>query len=277
MPLPCSIENICLYCQFLSRSFNSTDSIRNYVNGVKCLHLYLDLDFPHLNSFYFKLFFKGLKRVNPHEVKSAFPISPNILLQFKSILNFEESNHHTFWCLFLFAFFLMCRKSNLVGTADDPLKCLKRKDIFVKHNILLVNFNWSKTIQFGERSLQIPLVRNTSSPLCPFTAYVSMCDKFIVPDSASAFVVKKNGVLKPVTYNMFNAFLKKCITSIGLDAGKFSTHSFRRGGATWAFKCGVPSDLIQLQGDWKSSAYKLYLRYGLNEKLIVANKMMSYC
>lgn len=108
VPLPCSIENICLYCQFLSRSFNSTDSIRNYVNGVKCLHLYLDLDFPHLNSFYFKLFFKGLKRVNPHEVKSAFPISPNILLQFKSILNFEESNHHTFWCLFLFAFFLMC-------------------------------------------------------------------------------------------------------------------------------------------------------------------------
>ena len=106
----------------------------------------------------------------------------------------------------------MCRKSNLVGTADDPLKCLKRKDIFVKHiNVLLVNFNWFKTIQIGERSLQIPLVRNTSSHLCPFTAYVSVCDKFIVPDSASAFVVKNNGVLKPVTYNMFNAFLKKCI------------------------------------------------------------------
>ncbi|CAC5381304.1 unnamed protein product [Mytilus coruscus] len=170
----------------------------------------------------------------------------------------------------------MCRKSNLVGTADDPLKCLKRKDIFVKHNVLLVNFNWSKTIQFGERSLQIPLVRNTSSPLCPFTAYVSMCDEFIVPDSASAFVVKKTGVLKPVTYNMFNSFLKNALRVLAWMQVNFQLIVLE-GVATWAFKCGVPSDLIQLQGDWKSSAYKLYLRYGLNEKLIVANKIMSYC
>ena len=57
--LPCSVQTLCLFCQFLSRSFNSTESIRNYVNGVKCLHLLLDLEFPHLDSFYFKLFLKG--------------------------------------------------------------------------------------------------------------------------------------------------------------------------------------------------------------------------
>ena len=50
---------------------------------------------------------------------------------------------------------------------------------------------------------------------------------------------------------------------IGLDPNHYSSHSFRRGGATWAFKCGVSAELIQLQGDWKSDAYKLYLKYGL--------------
>ena len=275
--LPCSLETLCLYCQFLSRSFKSTESIKNYVNGIKCLHLMLDLDFNHLDTFYFKLFFKGLKRINPHEVRSALPISPTILLKFREILDFNDRNHVTFWCLFLFAFFLMCRKSNLVGTPDEPEKCLNRSDVIVGSQFLLVNFRWSKTIQFGERSLQIPLVKNRHSFLCPFSAYISMCNQFSVPDTSPAFVVSKKGILTPVTYNMFNSFLKDCIIKIGLDPNKFSTHSFRRGGATWAFKCGVPSDLIQLQGDWKSSAYKLYLRYGLNEKLSVANKMTSGC
>ncbi|VDI75565.1 Hypothetical predicted protein [Mytilus galloprovincialis] len=175
--------------------------------------------------------------------------------------------------------------------SDD--QCLElseefKKDIFWRSEFLLI-FNgisilsleeWTEPDQFfscdaclsgcGGFNMIGDLVRLKGEARCSINSAYAV-------DSASAFVVKKNGVLKPVTYNMFNAFLKKCITSIGLDAGKFSTHSFRRGGATLAFKCGVPSDLIQLQGDWKSSAYKLYLRYGLNEKLIVANKMMSYC
>jgi hypothetical protein len=44
---------------------------------------------------------------------------------------------------------------------------------------------------------------------------------------------------------------------------------------TWAFQCGVPSELIQVQGDWKSDAYKLYLRYGLNDKLQVSSKKIE--
>ena len=35
-------------------------------------------------------------------------------------------------------------------------------------------------------------------------------------------------------------------------------HSFRRGGASDAFKCNIPAALIKLQGDWKSNAYLQY-------------------
>lgn len=32
--LPCELNTVCLFAQFLSRSFKSVESIRNYLNGV---------------------------------------------------------------------------------------------------------------------------------------------------------------------------------------------------------------------------------------------------
>lgn len=273
-PLPCNLETLCLFAQFLSRSFNSVDSIRNYLYGVKFLHLFLDLPFTHFETFYFKLFMKGLRRCNPHAVKAALPITPDILLKMKNIINFNDSNMFTYWCLCLFSFFLMCRKSNLVGKMDDPSKCLKRKDVLSNGNYLLVRFLWSKTIQFGERCLEIPLFSKPSSPLCPVKAFRKMCKKFQLSDDSPAFVVYSKGHLKPVSYSMFQSFIKRTISDIGLNPEDYSTHSFRRGGASWAFKCNIPSELIQLQGDWKSDAYKLYLKHGLEEKLSVSYKMI---
>ena len=48
--------------------------------------------------------------------------------------------------------------------------------------------------------------------------------------------------------------MKKC----GLDWKRYSGHSFRRGGATFAFNLGVNSELIQYMGDWASDAYQRY-------------------
>ncbi|CAC5422083.1 unnamed protein product [Mytilus coruscus] len=76
--LPCELNTLYLFAQFLSRSFKSVDSIRNYLNGVKVLHLLFDLPFIHFESFYFSLFMKGLKRCNPHTVRAALPITPSL-------------------------------------------------------------------------------------------------------------------------------------------------------------------------------------------------------
>ena len=36
-------------------------------------------------------------------------------------------------------------------------------------------------------------------------------------------------------------------------------HSFRRGGASWAYRQGVPVDTIRQLGDWASNAYTAYV------------------
>ena len=60
------------------------------------------------------------------------------------------------------------------------------------------------------------------------------------------------------------------LASAGLDPSKYSTHSLRRGGASYAFKCGAPVKLISLQGDWSSDAVPLYIAQPLERRLSAA-------
>jgi hypothetical protein len=50
-PIPTTVQVLCFYAQFLSRSFKSVNSIKNYLSGVKLLHLYLDDDYPKFDEF----------------------------------------------------------------------------------------------------------------------------------------------------------------------------------------------------------------------------------
>jgi hypothetical protein len=78
--IPATVKNLTQYAQFLSRSFKTVDAIRNYISGVKLLHLYLDIDYLQFESLQLKLVLKGLARLNPHCSKQARPITPMILL-----------------------------------------------------------------------------------------------------------------------------------------------------------------------------------------------------
>ena len=69
-------------------------------------------------------------------------------------------------------------------------------------------------------------------------------------------------------------FFKKlhhCLTHAGLKDTQYSGHSVRRGGATYAFRCGAPVELISLQGDWSSDAVLLYIAQPLEWRIVVAH------
>ena len=71
------------------------------------------------------------------------------------------------------------------------------------------------------------------------------------------------------TYSKLKQTLDKC----GLESLRTSGHSFRRGGATFALQCGVPSDYFKLLGDWKSNAYERYFDRSLCYKLETIRQM----
>ena len=78
------------------------------------MHFINDMEFPYLESMSLKLTLKGLFRLNPHLPKRALPITPGILNEIYKHLEIEKSLHKVLCCLFLLAFFVMTRKSNLV-------------------------------------------------------------------------------------------------------------------------------------------------------------------
>lgn len=247
---------------------------------MKTLHSILNINTSHIRNHEINLVIRGISRNNPHHIKQAEPITPQILIDndiYKEI-DHNDPVHVTHWCLFLFAFFLMARKSNLVPNSSrkfNPQKQLMRSDVFQDEDLLLVIIKWSKTNQFGKRQIRVPLISIPQSPLCPITAYTNMC--MLIPSykCSAAFQIPSVKGNKPVSYRQYQTFLKHILSKINRNPNIYSTHSFRRGGATWAFQSNVPGELIQLQGDWKSEVYKQYLCYSDKEKLITAQKNES--
>ncbi len=64
--------------------------------------------------------------------------------------------------------------------------------------------------------------------------------------------------MKPMPYNVLVNTLKGWVRKMGMDPNDVSGHSLRRGGATYAMHCGVPTEVIKAQGDWASDCYLLY-------------------
>ena len=129
---------------------------------------------------------------------------------------------------------------------------------------------WSKTIQSGERLLHTPLVAIPQSILCPVLAFKRMCSFIKASAEDPLFLLPSK---RPVTYQMFQNKLKSCISKIGLDPADFSSHSFRRGGASLALRADIEADKIQLMGDWRSEAYKKYLTFSFEDKIQVSEDM----
>ena len=88
-----------------------------------------------------------------------------------------------------------------------------------------------------------------------------------------AFTYREYGTLLPLTYSVFSNNLKVSLDKCGIDSTKYSGHSFRRGGATFAQTCGVPGHYIKLQGDWRSNAYERYLGSSLKCKFAAVSMM----
>ena len=80
------------------------------------------------------------------------------------------------------------------------------------------------------------------------------------PDVCPFFIfTSTSNQLTYITAKSLDEGIKHLASCISLDPKDFSGHSLRRGDATFAFQCGIPAELIKLQGDWQSDAYMLYL------------------
>ncbi len=122
---------------------------------------------------------------------------------------------------------------------------------------LLIIFNWTKTIQFGQHKLNIPMVAIAQSALCPVVAYKCMCHLVTAPKEGLAFVLQHRMCLSPVTYSQYQAVIHKVVSRVRLDPNFFPRI---------ALDVVVPPGL-------SSDAYLKYLEFSLDQILVMAQTM----
>ena len=115
----------------------------------------------------------------------------------------------------------------------------------------------SKTIQSRERQFVIPVVKSPGCVLCPGRWVRKLIQRLSLSPSDPIFM-EVTPHARPFTYNVYNNQLKSVCAKAGL-VGQFSTHSLRRGGATFLSSIGIPLQDIRVYGDWKSWSVLLYL------------------
>ena len=213
---------------------------------------------------------KGLKAQLSRPRRQKLPLCVDHLAKFYEILDFSNVKQLACWCAMLLAFFGCFRLSNLVPSSKnnfDPLKHLKRNDIVLNKDFVLVYYKWSKTNQNSSKVSWIPI--------CPVSDVRFNLKKYLKL-LFSVVKVSENAPLFTYSKKEFHSrcslvrLLNQCLSGAGLSSSDYSWHSFRRGAAVFAFELGLADSAVQLLGDWSSSAFKTYLEFAFKKKAAVA-------
>ena len=266
-PAPITEKSLVRYAAYLASSL-SYASIGKYLNIIRIIHRELSLPNPLQDNYALNVVLKGIRKAKGDTTKRKLPITPRILLNIRDQLSMSSPKDIIFWAACLVSFYGLFRKANIAPKsvrAFDKNKHFTTGDLEKCHQGLVLIVKHTKTIQCRERSLQIPLPFLNNHPLCPTTAVINMLrvKSSLDPNTPLFSLGTANSLLtQPVFVSRLREVLQRC----GLDETNYSGHSFRRGGASWAFEAGLPGEMIQQLGDWKSAAYLVYLEINLQTK-----------
>ena len=260
--VPVATHTLCRYAAYLADKL-SFNSIPKYLNIVRILHLEASLPNPLHQNWVLNSVLTGIKRHKGASVQQKLPITPAILLKIRATLHLEQPRDIVFWCVCVVAFYGLLRKSNILPNGRRAFNAeihLTRNNLYITPLGYYLSVNWSKTNQFRERKVTVPLPYLHNHPLCPAKAITNLLALHPhAPLQSPLFCCPVPDGTAILTQAQFVARLRGTLATLGFPPERYSGHSFRRGGATWAFAAGVPGELIQIMGDWRSDAYKRYL------------------
>ena len=260
-PVPASSKLLCRYVTFLARKL-CYSSIKQYINIIRIIHAEWGYPNPCLDDYELKMTLRGIKRHLGDDISRKAPITPKLLLEILSKLNVLTVKGASIWAACLLMFFGCLRRSNVLATTKnfDPTKHLRRRDFCFTDNGLNIKIRWTKTIQYKGRVLEIPYPWDRGNPLCPTQAtFNAVCLSPGAPVDGPALVMDTTPSPAPLTPDIFVKEIRRALHQPGRDVTAYAGHSFRRGGATWAFTNRIDLETIRVLGDWRSQAYTAYI------------------
>ena len=149
----------------------SYDHCKNVYSSLKFLHKALNVDFIE-DEFQVNTILQSIKRKLAKVPFQVLPITRDILCSMYNYIDIRKPADLALWCSYLVSFYCLFRKANVAPKSlskFDSVRELSRKKLtFVENdNVVLVYNNWSKTNQFMNRDVVIPLCQNSILALDP--------------------------------------------------------------------------------------------------------------
>ncbi len=282
---PTNSDVLCEYAAWLASSGVKAGSITTYLVHIRQFHLaarHPDPVTTQVDRHLVSSTMAGVRRYQQYRPMSKAPLTPVELMAIRGRLNWASSLHRTFWAALCIGFWTFLRGSNLLLTSAKAFVPGQHVAVTSITNVspegYHITLSRTKTVQFNERSLLIPVRSVKGHAMCPLAALHDMWELAPPGASPSIFVyVDSKGRTVPLLRSRFSKLIKHFCALVGLDPSKYSGHSLRKGGATCAFIAGCDETMVKLQGDWVSDAYQRYVTFSVQQKsevpLAVASKL----
>ena len=132
---------------------------------------------------------------------------------------------------------------------------------------MLLTVSSTKTIQYGQRTIKLPITYAPGSPLCAVFWLQQHFQDIPVRDASSTlFLVTKGSGHVPLSYSKVLSYIKLLLREIGRDPESVGLHSLRRAGSSCMRSIGLTLEDIRQAGDWQSLAALIYLAHPLQGK-----------
>ena len=132
---------------------------------------------------------------------------------------------------------------------------------------MMFEIRWSKTIQFRQKVLRLPVLPAANKAICPvYWVHYLLARGAGSPDQP-LLALKNKGEIVSLSANQLIYRIRKWLKLIGLDDSRYSLHSLRRGGTTFTYESNMEEDMIKLLGDWSSQAYKRYIDVSIEKRV----------
>ena len=253
-PVPAKGHQLRRFAQYLLE--------QNTITAIQTIHKILELPPPDTNDFLTNLAFRGLKMTLARPVRQAEPITPQILERMFKQVDLRSEEQLVAWVALIFAFHLLLHKSNLVPNTQnsfDPNKQLSRKKLCLTQNAILVEIEWSKTLQCKEKVLPLPLVALKNKVLCPVYWTWRLIKTIPASKLDPVFCYHRRGRYMVLTYPRLTYWFKCWLTQAGISANRYSLHSCYHGGMMFLHNCNMSSQILKILGNWASEAYLRYI------------------
>ena len=255
---PPTVENVALFIAWLSLHGFVYNTARLYVNSIG-YHCKMRNCSDISRNFVVQKALEGLHR-SAGKRRLRLPITQVLLKAVLGALSnvcnneYERRLFNTAYCL---AFFAFLRISELVSSNKrDVAFVIMASDVSINDNgeSLSLVIRHSKTDQY-DHGARLRLCRS-GADICPVTSAKRFLEHR--PRLGGPLLCHFDG--RPLTRYQFSAVLKKCLSGLGLQYDRYTSHSFRIGAATAAAVAGYSPEVIQQAGRWRSDTYRIYIR-----------------